>query len=359
MVRSREGLVRKSYAAIALLLVLSILQLPIFARRATTPRAGPSSPASAGESWQITDGEKAALLPAGYQTHTTALVDITKTGSSNKVGGHGTVEGAGWVKLRGNSTPHYFGRGEVDAMRVWFHNDFAVDRYPRTRGADFYGVGATLELAVDAPSALEVEEGLYVPMPFTVTATVTNTGAVAATDAMVTTSLPISLTLDAGQSLTQPIGDLGPGQSQAVTWSVTAITLTRGITLTYTVEAWAENAEAIAEAKEIFIPGIAGLGTLSLEQTSLLTNTGVVMTSTLPSDLALVTGSYRAASVPLGDVSAGQALLPSSCGAYYAQGYRTDGIYTIKPGGSVCARRADRGFGERLSIERAFDRGSD
>jgi hypothetical protein len=189
-----------------------------------------------------------------------------------------------------------------------------------------------LELAVDAPSALEVQEGLYVPMPFTVTATITNTGAVAATNAMVSITLPISLTLEAGQNPTQPIGDLGPGQSPVVAWSVRAITQTRDITLTYTVEAWAENAEAVAEAKEIFIPGIASLGTLSLEQTCPLTNTGAVMTSTLPSDLALVTGGYRAASGVLGDVSAGQGFLPPSCTAYYAQGYRTDGIYTIEPG---------------------------
>lgn len=84
---SREGLVKRLYAAIALL--LSILQLPTFARTATTPRSNSSSPASAAEPWQITDGEETALLPAAYQTYTTAPVDSAKTGSSNKAEGHG------------------------------------------------------------------------------------------------------------------------------------------------------------------------------------------------------------------------------------------------------------------------------
>lgn len=111
---SREGLLRRSYDVIAVLLLLSILQLPVLARTATTPRANSSSPASAAESWQITDGEKTALLYTTYQTHTTAPVDITNTGSSNKVGGHGD-ESAGWSNVVQGDIGHPTAPSEVAA----------------------------------------------------------------------------------------------------------------------------------------------------------------------------------------------------------------------------------------------------
>ncbi len=101
-----------------------------------------------------------------------------------------------------------------------------------------------LALTVSAPNVLTVESSQYSPNPFDVTATVLNNGTAPATNVQVTLNLTgtTGLTLDAG-SATQTIGDLAVGAEEQVSWRVQATPQNQETTITYAVQATADNTD--------------------------------------------------------------------------------------------------------------------
>ncbi|MBI3757895.1 MAG: thrombospondin type 3 repeat-containing protein [Deltaproteobacteria bacterium] len=112
-----------------------------------------------------------------------------------------------------------------------------------------------LALDVSAPSSLTVVSGSYTPNPFTITATLRNTGAATAQNVEVSLSLPQGLTLAEG-SVTQVIADIPAGQQHQVVWSVRAAgEKTQDVTRTYFVTAVLSNRTGKTVSGQITLPG--------------------------------------------------------------------------------------------------------
>jgi hypothetical protein len=114
---------------------------------------------------------------------------------------------------------------------------------------------------------LSIVDGQYAPNPFEIVATVTNNGAIPATDVKVILYLPAGLSLASG-SQTKSIGDLPVGHQAQVTWSVLAAGQKHPITLGYFATAVASNALATREERQITLPS----GALTLN--SIASNVG-------------------------------------------------------------------------------------
>ncbi len=113
-----------------------------------------------------------------------------------------------------------------------------------------------LALGLSGPAALTADGQAYSPNPFTVTATVANSGTVTATDVRLTLNLPAGL--HTSDPTTVAIGDLAAGGPEhPVTWSVRADPAAAATTRTYSVTATAGNGvEAKTLSRDIFLPGI-------------------------------------------------------------------------------------------------------
>ncbi|NOT54729.1 MAG: hypothetical protein HOP18_09015, partial [Deltaproteobacteria bacterium] len=111
-----------------------------------------------------------------------------------------------------------------------------------------------LKLDVSAPLALAVVNGSYTPNPFTITATLTNTGAVTAQNVELSLSLPQGITLTEG-SVTQVIADVPAGQQRQVVWSVQAAGQAQDVTLSYLVTAVLPNRTGKTVSGQITLPG--------------------------------------------------------------------------------------------------------
>src|SRR5207253_362787 len=100
-----------------------------------------------------------------------------------------------------------------------------------------------LTMNITAPDSLSVVNGTYAPNPFTITATIANTGAAITQQVDATLYLPSGLVLQQG-SVTQSVGFLAPGQQGLVQWSVQAAGQKTATTLTYFITADSSNAAA-------------------------------------------------------------------------------------------------------------------
>src|SRR5262249_8254253 len=130
---------------------------------------------------------------------------------------------------------------------------------PGTRGAFLFTGGPgtvqpVVTLAVVAPTTLPIVNGSYSPNPFTITATVANTGAATAEDVALTVFLPDGLTLAAG-SFTQSIGNLPIGQQHDVSWSIRAAGQKQDVMLTYFITAMPSNAAGKSVTRQTTVPG--------------------------------------------------------------------------------------------------------
>jgi hypothetical protein len=114
--------------------------------------------------------------------------------------------------------------------------------------------GPALSLHIDAPTALSLVGVQYSPNPFSVVATVTNTGVETATTVALTLALPGGLSFVHGSS-TQAVGDIAPGQHGQVTWTVQAAGQAQNTTLSYTVSDTSSNAATSHSVQQITLPG--------------------------------------------------------------------------------------------------------
>lgn len=87
----------------------------------------------------------------------------------------------------------------------------------------------------------------------TTTLTISNTGAITATNVAITLTVPISIAVTPEVSATQHLGDLGPGQATTVTWSITATTDSPPSDFTWpaVITAAADNASPVSAGSEI------------------------------------------------------------------------------------------------------------
>lgn len=115
----------------------------------------------------------------------------------------------------------------------------------------------SLNLNLDAPASLAVVNYQYAPNPFTITATVGNSGPGKATNVQLTLSLPGGLSLVAA-SPTKPVGDIDVDEQRLVTWQVLAAAQPRQAWLFLSVSAMASNAPSIAVGQSITIPVLVG-----------------------------------------------------------------------------------------------------
>jgi uncharacterized repeat protein (TIGR01451 family) len=112
-----------------------------------------------------------------------------------------------------------------------------------------------LALGVSAPATLSVVNNAYSPNPFTVTATILDNGTAPAQNVAVTIHLPAGLSLASG-SETQNIGTLPVNAERQVTWSVKAENQSSEKTLTYSIDASADNADTKTLSKQITLPAV-------------------------------------------------------------------------------------------------------
>lgn len=107
------------------------------------------------------------------------------------------------------------------------------------------------------PSLIRTAAGTYSPNPFTITATVTNSGT-AATGVLL--SIAISgASLAPGVGADFVVGDLGPGASATAHWQLVAAPISGGGKSTYAVTASANNATSVSASGLIKIPSIGYL----------------------------------------------------------------------------------------------------
>jgi hypothetical protein len=124
-----------------------------------------------------------------------------------------------------------------------------------------------LTLDITAPTALTESNGQYNPNPFTVVATVTNTGEAVGQDLILNVFPPPGLSLVSGLAR-QTITSLGPGQQQLVSWTMFAAGQARQTTLSYFVTLTASNAAGKNVSAQLAIPA----GGISIQSVS--PNTG-------------------------------------------------------------------------------------
>ncbi len=126
----------------------------------------------------------------------------------------------------------------------------------------YYGLGGIsvdtqppLVTALTAPEALECQDGLYTPNPFTISLYVSNTSpgvTVTVTGITATLALPPGLVLASG-TLAQTLPDEAPGDSFLVSWQVRADGSTTG-PLTYTLQLNSANAGNKTLTKSVTVP---------------------------------------------------------------------------------------------------------
>ena len=162
-----------------------------------------------------------------------------------------------WTSLPGNSPEGNRAVRLLDgrvlvAGGVWSGTETAAEAFLFTGG--IVPVQPVVTLDVTAPTALSVVDGTYAPNPFTVTATVGNSGTSTAQGVNLTLFLPDGLTLSEG-STTQFIVALPAGQQRQVVWSVRAAGQKQDVTPTYFVTATPSNAAGKSVTKQIMLPG--------------------------------------------------------------------------------------------------------
>lgn len=121
-----------------------------------------------------------------------------------------------------------------------------------------------LALSLTAPASLSATSGGYSPNPFTVSAFVQNVGTATATGTSLTVNLPAGLTLAAGQTASQSVGDLAPGGSAEVSWQVVAAPQSTATSLTYSVTATATNTTPKTLSRSISLPALSTASSLTL-----------------------------------------------------------------------------------------------
>jgi len=113
-------------------------------------------------------------------------------------------------------------------------------------------------LGVTGPASLSTANGAYSPNPFTVTATVSDSGTGPINDAFVSLNLPVGLTMAGADTRQVSLGTINPGDPERiVTWHVTAATQTSAVQLTYGVAATASNTPQKIVTRPITIPTLA------------------------------------------------------------------------------------------------------
>jgi hypothetical protein len=117
--------------------------------------------------------------------------------------------------------------------------------------------GPDLGIGIVSPSSLSLNGCAYDPNPFDVVATVRNNGDTTATGAAATISLPAGLSLVSG-SASQTVGDLAPGASAEVTWSVQTANQTSAQTLSFSVTASAQGAQQETANRTVDVPAQCG-----------------------------------------------------------------------------------------------------
>jgi pimeloyl-ACP methyl ester carboxylesterase len=124
-----------------------------------------------------------------------------------------------------------------------------------------------LDITVQAPASLTLNNGEYEPNPFDIVASVENTTSYPIEYVQLTLQLPPSLPRDAGLE-TLEVGTLAPGQREQVVWSVRAAQVSSETELTYSVTAEGLDIDPLtvqghialpaAKLPVIFVPGISG-----------------------------------------------------------------------------------------------------
>ena len=155
-----------------------------------------------------------------------------------------------------------------------------------------------LAVGIDAPTALTLVDCAYSPNPFTVVATVTNDGSVAASGVVAALELPAGLNLVTGD-VEQTIGALGPGASQDVTWTVSADLRSEAADLVARVVASGTGLDDATRDHTISVPAMCVANTPPVaDSQSLVTEAGVPVEITLggedpegaPISFAIATG---------------------------------------------------------------------
>ncbi|WP_461568075.1 leucine-rich repeat domain-containing protein [Thermincola ferriacetica] len=126
----------------------------------------------------------------------------------------------------------------------------------------YYGLGSFqananlgLTLGVTGATSLTLNNGIYNPNPFAITAYITNTNSTTANNVKLTLNLQEELRITNGQPNTVVLGTVDSGKTVQHSWQVETIPLLDSKTLSYTVKLEAEGQEPREVTRQISIPG--------------------------------------------------------------------------------------------------------